>query len=56
MDATKLSLTERTTRKVAMAREEEKNAKAEAERAAKAAEACEKHLEKLAENIDSGGD
>ena len=54
MDEAKLSLTERTTRKVAMAREEEKNAKAEAERAAKAAEACEKHLEKLAENIDSG--
>lgn len=56
MDETKLSLTERTTRKVAMAREEEKNAKAEAERAAKAAEECEKHLAKLAEQVEVGGD
>lgn len=56
MDETKLSLTERTTRKVAMAREEEKNAKAEAERAAKAAEECEKHLAKLAEQVEGGGD
>lgn len=56
MDEAKLSLTERTTRKVAMAREEEKNAKAEAERAAKAAEECEKHLAKLAEQVEVGGD
>ena len=54
--ATGLSKQMEVTRRVALAREEEANAKAEMERAAAAAEQCEQHLAKLAENIDSGGE
>ena len=55
-EATGLSTSERATRNLAIAKEEEANAKAEMERAAAAAEKCEQHLEKLVENIDSGGE
>lgn len=54
--ATNLSKQDEITRRVALAREDEANAKAEMERAAAAAEQCEQHLAKLAENIDSGGE
>lgn len=53
--ATGLSKQMEVTRRVAFSREEEANAKAEMERAAAAAEQCEQHLAKLAENIDIGG-
>lgn len=49
-----LTISEKATRRLAFARANEKAAGKERERAAKAAEECEKHLAKLTENIDSG--
>ena len=49
-----LTVSEKATRRLAYARANEKAAGKEMERAAKAAENCEKLLEKLTENIDEG--
>lgn len=51
-----LTISEKATRRLAYARANEKAAGKEMERAAKAAEECEKHLAKLAEQVEVGGD
>ena len=51
-----LTVSEKATRRLAFARANEKAAGKEMERAATAAEECEKHLAKLAGIVDGGGD